>query len=367
PPRLVKPLGKMNQRAASYARNCTALQVAPGECSILADHRILPLSRTRDAYWQACLLLATWSRGGHDDDARIVADHLRWLYLRCERPDGRWLRSHHADGRRKDHPFQADQQLYPILELLDYVAATGGLPDLPPDQSWGQLVQNAWTAAGTAIDAGSGLISSDENPAGDVPRYPYLVSNQVLLWYVSSRLAGVAERLGLARTPLLETAARTRAAVDAHFLVDGPLGRQWAYAVNARGGAERYVDATDLPVALAPLWGFCKPSAPAWRTTMRFAFDAENPAYVAGVAGGLGSRHTPGTWTLGDIMGWVAFGLMGERDASDAALARLVAAAFTDGMLPEAYDPDGSGSAVRHWFAWPGAALGRLVLEHAAR
>jgi len=62
-------------------------------------------------------------------------------------------------------------------------------------------------------------------------------------------------------------------------------------------------------------------------------------------------------WTLGDIMGWVAFGLMGERAASEAALQRIVGAAFGDGMLPEAYDPDGTGSAVRHWFAWPGAAL----------
>ena len=33
----------------------------------------------------------------------------------------------------------------------------------------------------------------------------------------------------------------------------------------------------------------------------------------------------------------------------------------------EAYDPDGSGQAVRHWFAWPGAALAALLLDHAAR
>ena len=50
---------------------------------------------------------------------------------------------------------------------------------------------------------------------------------------------------------------------------------------------------------------------------------------------------------------------------ADAALQRLTEVAFTDGMLPEAYDPDGSGDVVRHWFAWPGAALGVLVLEHA--
>lgn len=367
PPRLVKPLGLMNQRAASYTRGCTALQVAGGERCILADHRILPLSWTRDAYWQARLLLATWSRRGHRDDARIVADHLRWLFLRCERPDGRWVRSHHADGRRKDHPFQADQQMYPLLELLDYLAVTGGLPELPAGRSWEELAGEAWAAAETAVDGTSGLIRTDENPADDVPAHPFLLSDQVLLWHVASRLAVFAQRLGLSRARLVELAARTRAAVDQHFLVDGPLGSQWAYAIDGHGGAEHYMDANDLPVALAPLWGFCKPGDRAWRTTMHFAFDAANPGFVPGVVGGLGSRHTPGTWTLGDIMAWVASGLMGDRDAADVALGRLVGAAFSDGMLPEAYDPDGSGDAVRHWFAWPGAALGVLVLEHAAR
>jgi hypothetical protein len=99
----------------------------------VTDHRILPLSWTRDAYWQARMLLATWKRGGGPGDVAIVADHLRWLFLRCERPDGRWVRSHYVDGRRKDRAFQADQQLYPILELTDFVEATGGLPSFRLD------------------------------------------------------------------------------------------------------------------------------------------------------------------------------------------------------------------------------------------
>ncbi|HSM32817.1 MAG TPA: glycoside hydrolase family 125 protein [Anaerolineae bacterium] len=367
PARLVKTLGRMNKHAASYTRGCTALLVGGAERVILTDHRILPLSWTRDAYWQARLLLATWSRGGHDEDERIVADHLRWLFLRCERPDGRWVRSHHADGRRKDHPLQADQQLYPLLELADYVRITGRLPQLPPEDSWAPLAEAAWTAAGDAIDATSGLIRTDENAADDVPADPFLLSDQVLLWHTSRNLAPIADQLGLDRAALLATATQVRAAFDAHFLVEGPLGPMWAYSVNGRGGFERYMDANDLPVALAPLWGFCKPTDAAWRTTMRFAFDPENPGFVAGSTGGLGSRHTPGTWSLGDIMGWVAFELMGETAAAGATLERLTQSAFSDGMLPEAYDPEGSGAAVRHWFAWPGAALGALVLDHAAR
>jgi len=367
PARLVKPLGRMNQRAASYTRGSTALEVSGAERCILTDHRILPLSWTRDAYWQARLLLTTWGRGGHDEDERIVGDHLRWLFLRCDRPDDRWARSHHADGRRKDHPLQADQQLYPLLELADYVTAVGRLPALPPDSSWADLAGAAWAAAEGIVDAGTGFIRTDENPADDVPANPFLLSDQVLLWHTATRLASVASAIGLAKTPLRDTASRIRAAVKRHFVVDGPLGSMWAYSLNGRGGVERYMDANDLPAALAPLWGFCKPTDKAWRTTMRFAFDPQNPGFVEGPMGGLGSRHTPGTWSLGDIMGWVAFGLMEEETASEAALERLTKTAFGDGMLPEAYDPEGSGSAVRHWFAWPGAALGALLLDHAAR
>jgi hypothetical protein len=367
PARLVKPLGRMNKRAASYTRGCTALQVSGVERTILTDHRILPLSWTRDAYWQARLLLATWGRGGHNEDEQIVADHLRWLFLRCERPDARWVRSHHADGRRKDTPLQSDQQLYPLLELTDYVNATGRLPALPPETSWVALVEEAWAAAVANIDPELGLIRTDENPADDVPVNPYLLSDQVLLWHTATELAGVAELVGLVAASLTAVATRVREAFDAHYIVEGPLGSMWAYSINGRGGIERYMDANDLPAALAPMWGFCRPTDEAWRTTMRFAFDPENPGFVEGPMGGLGSRHTPGTWTLGDIMGWVAFGLMEEEALSEMGLERLIKAAFTDGMLPEAYDPAGSGSSVRHWFAWPGAALGALLLDHAAR
>jgi hypothetical protein len=366
PSRMVKPLGRMNQRAASYVRGCTALQVSGSERCIVADHRILPLSWTRDAYWQARLLLSTWRRGGRDDE-RIVADHLRWLFLRCERPDGRWVRSHYADGRRKDTPFPSDQQLYPLLELADYVSTTGRAPGLPPESTWAELVAGAWAGVEAAIDPDIGLVRTEENPADDVPTNPFLASDQVLLWHVATRLAEVASVLKIDRAPLQEAAATVRSSLAEHFVVEGPLGHQWAYSINGRGGVERYMDANDLPVALAPLWGFCKPSDKAWRTTMQYAFDHENPGFVAGPSGGLGSRHTPGTWTLGDLMGWVAFGCMDDQAASEAALGRLIAAAFDDGMLPEAYDPEGSGAVVRHWFAWPGAALGALLLEHAAR
>ena len=82
--------------------------------------------------------------------------------------------------------------------------------------------------------------------------------------------------------------------------------------------------------------------------------------------GGLGSRHTPGTWPLGDIMGWVAFGLMEEDELSEAALERLWVG-LRRRHAGRGLRPRRLRVAVRHWFAWPGAALAALLLEHAAR
>ncbi|HKZ92448.1 MAG TPA: glycoside hydrolase family 125 protein, partial [Candidatus Limnocylindrales bacterium] len=167
-------------------------------------------------------------------------------------------------------------------------------------------------------------------------------------------------------SPFAELATRTEAAVEEHLIVEGPLGRQWAFAVDASGGSELYHDANDLPVALAPLWGFCASDDAIWRTTMRFALGSANPGWVPGRHGGLGSRHTPGTWTLGDIQRWVSAALGGDLEGEEAALERLIEVAdLHDGMLPEAYDPEGGGTAVRHWFAWPGAAFAVLYVEHA--
>ena len=94
---------------------------------------------------------------------------------------------------------------------------------------------------------------------------------------------------------------------------------------------------------------------------MIFAFSDANPGWFPGARSGLGSAHTPGAWTLGDVQAWAYARILGDRVASDAALTRLEEVAFADGMLPEAYGAN-DGARVRHWFAWPGAALAALRL-----
>lgn len=341
-------------RALAYVRGCTALATSPDERVILTDHRLLPLSWTRDAYFQALLLVA---RDGQDDRRR-VADHLRWLWRRCERPDGRWARSHYADGRRKDLAFQADQQLYPMLELADFWRRTGAIPD---GVDWTDEVAGAWSATMHAVDPVTGLLVSTETAADDPVPAPLLASSQIVLWYAAHRLAEMsrAGALEIDEEALVRVAEGARKAFHRTFIRDG----RWAYAGDGANRLVAYHDANDLPTALAPFWGFCPADDPTWRATMDWAFSPANPGYYPGEFGGLGSIHTPGPWTLGDVQRWLAARAVADEAGARRALERLRAVSFADGMLPEAYDvgrPD--DGRIRHWFAWPGAALSALLI-----
>jgi hypothetical protein len=359
-------LARIADGALRYVTGCALLRVAPGEACLLTDHRLLPLSWTRDAYYQALLLLAA-AGPGHPE---IVADHLRWLFGRCRREGGVWQRSHLANGEPKDLAYQADQQLFPVLELLDFHQATGSWPALPgtgtevPVAAWGRLVDAVWRALPIAP---SGLVRTDENPADDPSSLPHSLSVQILAWYVVRRLAGVASELGLDGAGLSDTAETIRDATERELTAPGPHGAQWAYEADGRGATRLYADANDVPTALAPAWGFCSAEDPVWRATMRFAFDEANPAYRPGPWGGLGSLHTPGTWPLGDAQEWLFAGATGDRERAGRALDRLTGVASSDGLLPEAYDPRTGAWTARHWFAWPAALVGALAFSALGR
>lgn len=346
-------LGALVDRALAYIRGCTALEVAPGERTIMTDHRILPLAWTRDAYWQALALLAADAPG----DRERVADHLRWLWRRCERPDGRWVRSHHANGRRKDLAFQADQQLYPLVELSDYWRLTRWLPD---GVDWDAEVSRAWEAALDAVDPRVGLMASAENAADDPAAAPFIGASQVLLWYTARRVGELAESGAVSASAGQFDRVATEVREAFMALLANPPG-PWANAIDGAGRRVDYHDANDLPIALAPMLGFCDAGDAGWRATMAFAFSPANTGWFDGDRSGLGSAHTPGPWTLGDLQAWLHATTIGDDETAAAALRRLETVAFVDGMLPEAYSATGDAR-VRHWFAWPGAALAAMRL-----
>ena len=106
------------RRGLSYG---LMLAVPVGEtCCILTDHMLLPLSWNRDAYYVASALLR-WRA----ELADVVRRHLLWMFEVAERREGAWGRCYLANGRIKDAAFQLDQQLFPLLELVEYVQHTG--------------------------------------------------------------------------------------------------------------------------------------------------------------------------------------------------------------------------------------------------
>jgi hypothetical protein len=359
PAHAVGVLQRIAAGAVRYTLGCCVCRVAPGEAAILTDHRLLPLSWTRDAYFQALLLLA--AREAVPAAIDTVADHLRWLWRRARQPAVGWLRAHYANGAVKDPVQQADQQLYPVLELVDFRRLVGRWPRPPTSDGtgerwWGDQVAACWQRL--PRHAATGMLASTETPADDPLDLPALLSTQILWWYTSGWLASFADEIGLDRERFVIDAERVRTSVQTVFTADGPFGPMWAYAADGNRTGAPYADANDLPTALGPLWGFCRADDPQWVGTMRFAFSPDNPGYAPGEFGGLGSRHTAGTWPLGDLQEWIAASLLGEPVRAGEVLQRIERVAAPDGMLPEAYDPHTAMWRARHWFAWPGAAFG---------
>jgi uncharacterized protein len=327
------------RRAVAYAIDCAAC-ASQDAVAILADHRILPLVWTRDAYYVCRALLAL--PGAHSSIASVVADFIRWMFERAERVDGWWPRASLASGQAKDPVFQLDQQLYPLLLVLDHARLTG---DSSPRDRYTTICAETLEAL-LAKRARFGLIASGESPADDPISQPYHFSSHVLLWRVLEALEH-------------GEAARVRDDALRHFTSEG----RFAYAIGGPDaeGARHYYDANDFPTVFAPGWGFCTAEDARWRATMDFAWSDANEGYFRGKLGGLGSLHTPHPWPLGDLQEIVVARLTRDRAREQRARDRLARVETWDGMLPEAYDENSGEVASRHWFAWPAAV--RALLE----
>lgn len=225
----------------------------------------------------------------------------------------------------------------------------------------GKLVAEVWHDL--PRQGPDGLLAGSENPADDPSELPFSLSSQILFWHTAAQLAPWSAELGLEALQLAPVADEVHAAIHRNFTCDGPFGKQWAYESDGAGQYRLYHDANDLPTAFAPQWGFCSPSDDHWVATMRFALSEHNPGYVSGQYGGLGSAHTPGTWTLGDAQELVFAHATGDEARATAVLDRLDLVAEVDGLLPETYREDTGGWLARHWFAWPAAVMGLLHLD----
>jgi uncharacterized protein len=327
------------RRGLAYAIDCAASRSGDVN-AILADHQILPLVWTRDAYYVCRALL------GGPPEPRVVAlvdGFIRWTFESAETIEGWWPRASLASGGAKDPAFQLDQQLWPLLLVADRARLTRD-----PSQR-DRYAKSCASVIDRLLQARTpfGLVATAETPADDPLEQPFHFSSHVLFWRVLSAF----ERP--------DDAAAVRDATLRHFASDG----RFAYAVAGPDGRNprHYHDANDLPTVFAPGWGFCSADDPRWRATIDFAWSIANEGYFAGTLAGLGSLHTRHPWPLGDLQEIVLGRVMKDPGREQRARERLARVEMWDGMLPEAYDETSGAVASRHWFAWP-AAL-RALLE----
>lgn len=335
------------RRGVAYAlMNAVPVDVPTGEgICLLTDHMLLPLSWNRDAYFAARALLSA----GQTD---IVRRHLLWVFETAERQDGAWGRCYLANGRVKDRAYQLDQQVYPLLELAEYVLETG-------DQATAERLHPQIDGALAALDARRLpdvlLFPTDETPADDPIALPYHFSSHVLIWHMLNKLKVLgAAHLWTERLPKLrETIQRT-------FITEYEGRQIYAYAADNSGRFHLYHDANDFPMALAVTWGFVAADDPVWRATLDFAFSEANAGGF--YAGHLGSVHSRAPWALGDIQELIIALSLGDNGRAERARASLRRAAQIDGALPEAYDAESGAVISRHWFVWTNAALACVEL-----
>jgi hypothetical protein len=330
------------QRGISYG---LMLAVPVGAtCCILTDHMLLPLSWNRDAYYVARALL--------DRQPDIVRRHLLWMFETAERRDGVWGRCYLANGQIKDAAFQLDQQLFPLLELAEYVGATSDRatwdrlrPAIAPviDRLLARKATHTW------------LFPTDETPADDPVALPYHFSSHVVMWFTLRQIAAL-----LGDDALADSAEAIRRAVLEHFTATRDGQSLYAYATDGAGNHHFYHDANDFPLVLAPVWGFTPVDDPVWRATLDFAFSEANQGGY--YDGRLGSVHTRAPWPLGDVQDLLIARLLHDPARESRAWEHINRAAQWDGALPEAYDATTGEVVSRHWFAWPNAALACVAL-----
>jgi hypothetical protein len=214
---------------------------------------------------------------------------------------------------------------------------------LYPDEAR-QVIQNLLTRKADF----AWLFPTDETPADDPVALPYHLSSHILLWHCLRQLHAYLPDEGY-----VEMAEQVRSAVFSYFVGEHEGNPCLAYATDGQGHFSYYHDANDVPLILAPLWGFMPADDLLWQNTIAFAL---SPANRGGFYDGhIGSVHTPAPWPLGDVQLLLIGHLRGDAAMKQLARESLRRAAQWDGALPEAYDSQDYSVVSRTWFAWPNA------------
>jgi meiotically up-regulated gene 157 (Mug157) protein len=338
-----------------YIRNCCCFDSGDGALAMLTEHQLLPLTWNRDNYYMLKPIMAVLKKHDVQDFMNLIQGHLKWLFKYLK--NGYWGRSHFISGEMKDDVYQLDQQLYPLLEIYDFWKLGGDV------ESYLSRVDELIERMLEEMDHETGLFETEENPADDPVLYPYHLSTQILACVVFERLDELNRCFKFSARDFQIFARELRASINKYMIVEVDGKQMFCYTCDESGNFELYHDANDLPLALAPHWGFCDHSEPVLQNTIEWSFSDENEGWYSGDFSGLGSKHAPGKWPLGDLQELMIALYEGNSDKIQAIDSHLSKSFFMDGLLPESVDSKTGEFKTRSWFAWPGAVYAWLKLE----
>jgi hypothetical protein len=246
------------------------------------------------AYWDRDSLLWLYPFLVRNDKAH-AEQLLRFAFGRQLNAAG--IHSRYITGRILEYGFELDELLAPLVALGQWNKL------YPKDRIWEDdlfrkgvdVLMRRFTERRHGKVA---LYNTELMPTDDLVLNgrTYLTYNNALAIYALNLCRPVFSRIApkWARFAAVEP-GRIRQAIRKHLVVKGMF--QWA--ADLAGDVEFYDEAAGSLVLL-PYLGFCKPTDPAYRKTLKHLYSPDYPYYRQGPFAELGNRHTdsPHPWVL---------------------------------------------------------------------
>ncbi len=257
-----------------------------------------PLYYVSAAFWARDALL--WSFPGLLlTDVPLAREALVTAFARHLAPRSAGVHAHYINGVVLYPGFELDQLAAFLVALQSYLRATddwGVL--LEPAVSRGLQILPSLLAARKhpSLDLYSTFLLSTDDPAP----MPYITYDNVLVWLALTFLAELEAGRGRETFggKLVLRAGDLREAIMDRCVVHGPLGKQFAGAVDLEGNHVLF-DEPPGSLGLLAHYGFCPPDNPVYRNTLRWIESSDNPDLgPAGRFQTASCRHAPHSWVL---------------------------------------------------------------------
>ena len=192
------------------------------------------------------------------------------------------VHSRYIDGVVMEPGLQLDQLCAPIRALQIYVQLTGDMSILFDRriQSGVNTIQQILAAQRNSEAA---LFETLLLPSGEPSKYPYVCLSNVLVWRILHDMSWLYSRIrDLDRADEAGTlASQVKHDIMKHFVVDGPLGKMFAYAVDLQGNYELCDDPAGS-LQLLSYFGFCSSDDPIYRNTVIWIHSEHNSCFSRG-------------------------------------------------------------------------------------